>query len=279
VSDRAANAAFAVNTYSYTLRERAADCVRKLAGRGFREFELMMYPGHLWPGEMDAAARRTLRDRLRGDGLVLRTVNMPNVDLNLVAATVEMRQMTLGLLRQFIALAGDLGSHAVVIGPGKPNPLMPMPKAQMLEHFHRALRELVPLAENCGTSIVVENMPFAFLPGIAELLAALDEHGAANIGVVYDLANGHFVKEDIAASLRLCAHRLQVVHVSDTNQTLYRHDAVGLGTVDFAVVPPVLREIGFTQRPVLEIIDAQPDASIERSVSQLQALGWGSARA
>mgnify|MGYP003461733126 CR=1 FL=1 len=26
-------------------------------------------------------------------------------------------------------------------------------------------------------------------------------------------------------------------------------------------------------------IDAQPDASIERSVSQLQALGWGSARA
>ena len=274
MSDSASNAAFAVNTYSYTLRERAADCVRKLAGRGFREFELMMYPGHLWPGEMDAAARRDLRDRMRGEGLVLRTINMPNVDLNLAAATVEMRQMTLGLLRQFIALAGDLGSHAVVLGPGKPNPLMPMPRAQMLEHFHRALRELVPLAEDCGTAIVVENMPFAFLPGIQEMLAALDEHGDPSIGVVYDIANGHFVKEDIAASLRLCADRLKVVHVSDTNQTLYRHDAVGLGTVDFAVVPPVLREIGFTQRPVLEIIDANPDTSIELSVSRLQALGW-----
>jgi L-ribulose-5-phosphate 3-epimerase len=274
-----ANTAFAVNTYSYTLHERADDCVRKLAKRGFCEFELMMYPGHLWPSEMDDAARRDFRDRMGGESLVLRTINMPNVDLNLAAATVEMRQMTLGLLRQFIALAGDLGAHAVVLGPGKPNPLMPMPKAQMLEHFHRALRELVPLAENCGTSIVVENMPFAFLPGIVELLAALEEHGDANIGVVYDLANGHFVKEDIAASLRLCADRLKVVHVSDTNQTLYRHDAVGLGTVDFAVVPPVLRAIGFTQRPVLEIIDAQPDASIERSVSQLQALGWGSVRA
>jgi len=279
VSDNAANAAFAVNTYSYTLHERAVDCVRKLAGRGFREFELMMYPGHLWPGEMDPAARRSLRDGMSGEGLVLRTINMPNVDLNVAAATVEMRQMTLGLLRQFIALAGDLGSHAVVLGPGKPNPLMPMPKAQMLEHFHSALLELVPLARNCGTSIVVENMPFAFLPGIADLLAALDDHGDASIGVVYDLANGHFVKEDIAASLRLCADRLQVVHVSDTNQTLYRHDAVGLGTVDFSVVPPVLREIGFTRRPVLEIIDAQPDASIERSVSQLRALGWGPARA
>jgi L-ribulose-5-phosphate 3-epimerase len=274
MADSTAMAAFAVNTYSYTLSERATDCMRKLADRGFREFELMMYPGHLWPGEMDALARRDLRDRMRGEGLVLRTVNMPNVDLNLAAATVEMRQMTLGLLRQFIALAGDLGSHAVVLGPGKPNPLMPMPKAQMLEHFHRALRELVPLAANCGTSIVVENMPFAFLPGIAELLHALDEHGDASIGVVYDLANGHFVKEDLAASLRLCAKRLKVVHVSDTNQTLYRHDAVGLGTVDFAAVPPVLREIGFTQRPVLEIIDAQPDTSIERSVSRLRDMGW-----
>ena len=205
---------------------------------------------------------------------MLRTINMPNVDLNLAAATVEMRQMTLGLLRRFIPLAGDLGARAVVLGPGKPNPLMPMPKAQMLEHFHHALRELLPLAARCGTAIVVENMPFAFLPGIAELLAVLDDHGDQSIGVVYDIANGHFVKEDIGASLRLCARRLKVVHVSDTNQSLYRHDAVGLGTVDFAAVPPVLREIGFTQRPVLEIIDANPDTSIEHSVRQLRAHGW-----
>jgi len=276
VAHNRGNAAFAVNTYSYTLREPAQDCVRKLGARGFREFELMMYPGHLWPSELDAAQRRDFRGHLISEGFTLRTINMPNVDLNVAAATLEMRQMTLGLLRQFISLAGDLGAQAVVLGPGKPNPLMPMPKASMLEHFHSALRELVPLAANCGTAIVVENMPFAFLPRIDELLAALDEHGEPNVGVVYDVANGHFVKEDIAASLRLCARRLKVVHVSDTNQALYRHDAVGLGTVDFTSVPPVLREIGFTGRPVLEIIDADPDSSIDHSVSRLQELGWAS---
>jgi L-ribulose-5-phosphate 3-epimerase len=277
MADSTANAAFAVNTYSYTLREPARDCLRKLSRRGFNEFELMMYPGHLWPAELEAAQRRQLRDYVEGEGLAIRTINMPNVDMNLAAATGEMRQMTLGLLRQFIQLAGDLGAKAVVLGPGKPNPLMPMPKTQMLEHFHRALRELVPLAARCGTGIVVENMPFAFLPGIAELIAALDEYGDPDIGVVYDVANGHFVKEDIAASLRLCARRLRVVHVSDTNQTFYRHDAVGLGTVNFAAVPPVLREIGFAGRPVLEIIDADPDASIERSVERLLEAGWASA--
>ena len=274
MSPHSANAAFAVNTYSYTLREPAQHCVGKLAQRGFGEFELMMYPGHLWPAQMDADARRDWRARLQGDGLTVRTVNMPNVDLNLAAATLEMRQMTLGLLRQFIALAGDIGAQAVVLGPGKPNPLQPMPRAQMMDHFHQALRELLPLARDCGTTLVVENMPFAFLPLIDDVLAALDEYGDPGIGVVYDIANGHFVKEDIAAALRRCAQRLRVVHVSDTGQTVYRHDAVGLGTVDFAAVPPVLREIGFPHRPVLEIIDQQPDVSIEQSARALAAHGW-----
>jgi sugar phosphate isomerase/epimerase len=269
-----ANTAFAVNTYSYTLRSPARDCLESLSSRGFREFELMMYPGHLWPAELDAGQRRALRDYIHGEGLTIRTINMPNVDLNIAAATVDMREMTLGLLRQFIALAGDLGAQGVVLGPGKANPLLPMPRPQMVEYFYQALTQLVPLAASQGTAVFIENMPFAFLPGIEELLVALDEYGDPGIGVVYDVANGHFIKEDIAKALRLCASRLQVVHLSDTSQTVYRHDAVGLGTVDFSVVPPVLEQIGFKRRPVLEIIDSDPDTSIDRSVRQLHFAGW-----
>jgi L-ribulose-5-phosphate 3-epimerase len=269
-----ANSAFAVNTYSYTLRSSARECLSWLSSRGFREFELMMYPGHLWPTQLNAMQRRELRTFVSANGLSIRTINMPNVDLNIAAATDEMREMTLGLLRQFIALAGDLGAEAVVLGPGKPNPLMPMPKQQMLAHFYEALDQLVPAAADAGTGLVVENMPFAFLPRIDEMLAAIDDYGNPNIGVVYDVANGHFVKEDITAALRLCAPRLKVVHLSDTNQAVYRHDAVGLGTVDFSRVPTVLDEIGHARRPILEIIDSDPDVSIERSVRLLQEAGW-----
>ncbi|MBU3739254.1 MAG: sugar phosphate isomerase/epimerase [Rhodoferax sp.] len=268
---------YAVNTYSYTLRETAPDCVRKLAAQGFREFELMMYPGHLWPQHMDGAARASFRDYLRGEGLSIRTINMPNVDLNIAAATVEMREMTLGQLRRFIALAGDLGAGGIVLGPGKANPLLPMATSAMTDYFHAALRELVPLAQQCGTSVLIENMPFAFLPRIEELLAAMDQFGDQGIGVVYDLANGHFIREDIAMAIRRIGSRLKVLHVSDTSHAVYRHDAVGLGTVDFSVVPAALREIGFSGRPVLEIIDLDPDVSIPRSVQSLCAMGWGAA--
>jgi L-ribulose-5-phosphate 3-epimerase len=274
VAPNPANAAFAVNTYSYTLRSSARKCLTALLSQGFREFELMMYPGHLWPDQLNVDHRRDFRDFIAGNGLSIRTINMPNVDLNIAAATDQMREMTLGLLRKFIDLAGDLGAEAVVLGPGKPNPLMPMPKQQMLAHFYEALDQLVPAAANAGTGIVVENMPFAFLPRIDEMLAAINEYGNPNVGVVYDVANGHFIKEDIAAALRLCASRLKVVHLSDTNQTVYRHDAVGLGTVDFAKVPAVLDEIGHARRPILEIIDSDPDTSIERSVRLLQEAGW-----
>ena len=141
---------------------------------------------------------------------------MPNIDLNIAAATEEMRDDDAWHPARVVELAGDLGAGAVVIGTGKANPLLPMRKELMVEHFHEALDELVPLAADKGTSIVVENMPFAFLPRIDEMLAAIEAYGDKRVGVVYDVANGHFVKEDVCDGLRACASRLKVVHLSDT---------------------------------------------------------------
>lgn len=266
---------FTANTYSYTLDMSVRDALQRLASRGCTEFELMLYPGHMWPAEMDKQERRSLKDFMSANGLSVTTINMPNIDLNIAAANPDMRELSLGVLRQGIELAGVLGAQGVVIGPGKANPLMPMQREQLMAHFLQALTQLVPLAANEGTAVYVENMPFAFLPGIHELLAALALYGDDAVGVVYDVANGHFIKEDIHAALKASAHRLRVVHVSDTNQTVYRHDEVGLGTVDFASLPPILSQIGFNRKPVLEIIAPNPDDAIERSAQKLIGSGWG----
>ena len=44
-----------------------------------------------------------------------------------------------------------------------------MPRERMLEHFYRALDRLAPLAREAGTRLLVENMPFAFLPDAESL--------------------------------------------------------------------------------------------------------------
>lgn len=269
------NDRFAVDTYSYTLQWPAIDCLRALTARGYREFELQMYPGHLWPAHIDPAGRRALRDFLAANGLSVVTLNMPNIDLNIAAATSEMREMTLGILASVIGLAGDLGVEGVVIGTGKANPLFPMPRTQLVEHFYRALDRLLPQARDAGTAIYVENMPFAFVPGIHDMLDVLKAYGDDGIGVVYDVANGHFMKEDTAAALRACAPRLRAVHLSDTDQAVYKHSAVGMGTVDFSILPAALAAIGFARRPILEIIaPSDPDEAIDRSARALVATGF-----
>jgi sugar phosphate isomerase/epimerase len=98
-----------------------------------------------------------------------------------------------------------------------------------------------------------------------------------DIGIVYDIANGHFINEDIADALRRCHQRLKLLHLSDTGQQHYRHDAIGLGTVPFWEFPPVLAEIGYCERPVLEIISHQADEDILSSADKLAAMGYGRA--
>jgi sugar phosphate isomerase/epimerase len=265
---------FAINTYAYTGSHSAAECLTHLADQGYSDFELMMVPGHLWPASADAPARRALRRLAESRGLRLLSLNMPNIDLNIAAAAEEMRRHTLGILHAILGLAGDLGVPGVVIGPGKANPLMPAPEEVLLGHFFRALDELAPHAERVGTKLYVENMPFAFLPRADELMAALERYGDERIAVIYDVANGHFAGEDPAEGLRQLAPRLALVHLSDTPREVYRHSAVGEGTVPFAAVPPVLEEVGYRDLPMLEIIADDPDRAIADSVRRLLDLGW-----
>jgi len=268
-------AAFACNTYSYTITHTVTDCLTHLAELGFREVELMMYPGHLWPPEIGARARRALRRHTESLGTRVATLNMPNVDMNVAGATPEMRRYTLGLLRGIVDLAGDLGVPGIVIGPGKANPLFPAPRERLIGYFFAALDALVPHAEKAGTALWIENMPFAFLPGIDELMTVLDRYGHDGLGIVFDVANSHFIAEDIAAALRRCRSRLALVHLSDTGRQVYKHDPCGQGTVPFREIPAALAKVGYDRRPMLEIISHDADRDIGASVKQLAALGFG----
>ena len=266
---------FGINTYSYTQTATALDCIRRFAAEGWGGIELMLYPGHLWPADLDTAERRRLRRAAEQGGLRITTINMPNIDLNIAAATREMRDYTLGILASGIGLAGELGAEAIVIGSGKANPLLPAPIDELIGHFRRGLDTLLPPARAAGVQILVENMPFGFLANAASIVDALDAYGEPDIGTLYDVANGYFIGEDLADALRRLKPRLKLMHFSDTGRAVYRHDAVGLGDVPFATLAPVLAEIGFTELPVLEIISRTADADIPRSAAALAAVGIG----
>ncbi len=270
-----AAADFAVNTYSYIFDGSAADTVARLADQGYGGVELMFFPGHLWPAEFDAASLRSLRGLCEAR-LRLVSVNMPNVDMNIAAAAEEMRAYSLDLLVQFVRCAGELGAGGIIVGPGKPNPLFPMPRDRMISHFYRALDTLAPLARQVGTRLFIENMPFAFLPDAESLMKVVDGYGDESIRVIYDVANAHFIGESPTEGLRRVRDRVSLVHFSDTTRQSYKHDPLGCGDVPLAGIPAVMKEIGCTELPMLEVISHTPDVDIADSCRRLHRAGFGS---
>ncbi len=266
-------ARFGVNTYAYIYESSAADCMRRFAEQGYGATELMLSPGHLWPSELDAAARRELRG-LGETRLPIATLNMPSLDINIASSAEEVRAYSLALLTDCVRCAGDVGAGGVVIGPGKASALRPMSRAQMVGHFHRALDTLAPVARAVGTRLLIENVPFAFLPAADELMAAIDAHGDPDIRAIYDFANAHFIGEDLAAGLRRVQARLSLVHVSDTTRAAYRHDPLGQGDLVLAGLPEVLAEVGYREPIMLEVISATPDADIADSARRMAAAGF-----
>ncbi len=265
---------FAINTYSYTFDMSAEACLAHLADRGYRAFEIMLYPGHLWPSELDAAARKSIRTLVESRDLRIITLNMPNVDLNIAGATQEMRDYSIGVLSRGAELAGDIGAENMIMGPGKPNPLFPAPKERLSGYFFSALDTILPIAEKAGVSILGENMTVAYAPDADSLMEELARYGNDDIGVCYDIANGHFIGENPVDGLRRVKDRLKLVHISDTNQKVYKHDPVGYGDVPFAEIPPVLKEIGYQEMPMLEVIFAADDPDPVDSAQKLIDMGW-----
>jgi sugar phosphate isomerase/epimerase len=264
---------FGVNTYSYIFDGSAADTIARLADQGYGGVELMFFPGHLWPAELDASALRALR-RLCEARLRLVAVNMPNVDMNVAAAAEEMRSYTLDLLVQFVRCAGELGAGGIIVGPGKANPLFPMPRDRMISYFYRALDTLAPLARQ-GDKTFHREHAVAFLPDAESLMNVVDGYGDESIRVIYDVANAHFIGEAPTDGLRRVRDRLSLVHFSDTTRRSYKHDPLGCGDVPLAGIPSAMKEIGYTELPMLEVISLNPDADIADSCRLLHEAGFG----
>jgi len=268
-------AGFAVDTLSYAHRHSLEGTIDLLSAAGCCAVQLSLHPGFLWPSEIAAPARTELRKRIEACDVRVVSVNLPGVEINVASVSPEMRRYSIDLLRQNIELAADLGAAAIVMTPGRQHPLVPLPKAALLAHFYAALDALVPLAEARNVMLCIENAPSSFLPAAGSLISAINDYGSNDVGICYDMPNGHFIKEPIDEALRTVQSRLKLLHVADTGQDAHRHAAVGQGSIAFADLYPVLAEIGHAELPVLEVISSNGEADMIASAENLLRAGWG----
>ena len=263
-----------VNSYSYIWDLSADDVLRRYAALGYRDFELMAAPPHLWPSQHSPAARAATRRLAEELGVRIVSLNAPSLDQNLVSPVGEMRAYTVQMFRDLITLASDLGASHVVTVCGRIHPLFAPPRNLVEGWLHAGLEEIIPHAKAAGIRLALENIPMSAMPLADDLVNLVQTFGPDVLSICYDVANAEFAREDPAEGLVKVRQHLELVHVSDTGRDAWRHDPVGMGQVDFAGAAAALREIGYRGPTMMEIISLNPDVDIADSHRKLAACGW-----
>jgi L-ribulose-5-phosphate 3-epimerase len=269
----------AASTFPYLYSHTGLDALKHLHGMGYGQFELLIFPPHCWPRELSAAQRREYVDWINGEGVQVTSFCYPLLDNNPNGVDVLMRQYTLDRYREAIDMAAEFGCPYVVAIPGPVNSLINPPHEWMLEWFVEGMKQLVAHAKGCGVQMLLENVPFAFLPTAREIRDTAALIGP-EVGINFDVCNSAFIKEDVPATIHMLGDLIKNVHMSDTGFDEFKHDRLGTGIVEPAPAGQALTEIGYAGTTVLEIITdalmpgADPEADIRASHDILAQSSW-----
>jgi len=269
----------AASTFPFLYSHSGLDALKHLASLGYDKFEMVVFPPHCWPREMSEADRREYRDWLDGEGKRVTSFCYPLLDNNPNGTDELMRRYTLDRYKEMIDLAAEWKCPYQVAIPGPVNSLINPPKEWMMEWFVAGVRELADHAKGTGVTILLENVPFAFIPGAEELGDVARKIGP-DVGINFDVCNSAFIREDPAEMIRKLGPLVKNVHISDSGYEEFKHERLGTGIVEPEPTGAALNEIGFEGVSVLEIIaDAMtegenPEDDIKASHAILAESHW-----
>jgi len=263
---------FGGSTFSYMWRTGALESMRELREVGVNDFDIIVVPGHLFPDDVDNAARRTLRRALESDAIRVESLNLPSVDQNLASSVPSARAYAVDIYAQTLRRAADLGVRNVVAVAGRVGALLPPRLEDSMGWLEESIGRLLRIAEENDQRIYLEMIPLSPISTTDNLMRFLERFaGAARLLVAYDVANAEFVGEDQVAALRRIGTRLGQTHLSDSTRKAWRHDKVGVGSVNFEAILVELRAMQFDGVNVLEIISTTPREDFAESLRLLGA--------
>ena len=153
--------------------------------------------------------------------------------------------------------------------------MIPPPISQTLGWMYESLGVLLPLAEQAGVRLLLENTPYCFRPTINELMEIVNEVKNDKLKIVYDVANAAYIREDPVAGLLSGHPTIGLVHISDTGLEEWGHDPIGTGVVNFEGLGEAVEATCKVDNVVLEIIREQdPLLEINKGIHELKKKGW-----
>lgn len=208
--------------------------------------DLTLEPPAAAPWKIDVKAIRSALDHY-GLGIVGHTAfYLP------FACTFEsVRRAAVEETKRCIQIFSELGAKWMNLHPDRHAPFHP--RRFFIEQNLKSIRELLPVANEFGIGLMVENVPGEFnsRSQLAELLDAVPE-----LGLHLDLGHCNLLVESHTAEeiLRVYGNRVKHVHIHD-NKGGYAdlHLPLGVGSIDFKPSLKALQLWGYDGTITLEV--------------------------
>ena len=211
--------------------------------------------------------------------------------MSLGAADEEERVRAVEFTKRYLRLAAWIGAETILVVPGAAHvtwdPSRPIvPYAKVWENSTRSINELIPLAEELGVNIALENVWMRFLLSPMEWKIFLDQFKSERVGMYFDIGNSLIYAPAQDYVELLGAKRIKAIHVKnwqgeDCAGTLHGFgDTLLKGEVDFDALFAALKKIGYEGPYTAEMIPFSrlpdlvlPDQELaEKTVRELKAL-------
>lgn len=264
-----------INTFSYLWSSTAIEAIAELTDNGYKTFEVPISSPHCWPDELSAADRATTKTRLADYGATIRSLNAGGYDVNLASPGANMRRKSIEHIKSVIDLAVEWNATEVVISPGTRRPIISPPLDKTYEWLYESLGDMLPLAKQAGTRLLMENTPYCFTPTIEEMAGVVSTVNDNMLKIVWDVANAAYIEDDPVAGLREHHESIGLVHISDTGVDVWGHDPIGTGVVDWDSLGDAVEATCGINNVVLEIIREEDTLQVfSQAMQDLKSRGW-----
>jgi hexulose-6-phosphate isomerase len=177
----------------------------------------------------------------------------------------EFRKKSIDFTRKAIQITKWLDADAYLYIPGAVDVFF-LPKAEVIPYdvcFERAceaIRQILPIAEETGVVICIENVWNKFLLSPLEMRDFVDSFNSEMIGVYFDVGNVLLTGYP-EQWIRILARRIKRVHIKDFKRSVGTVEGfVDLleGDVNFQTVKEALESIGYDGYVTAELLPFEP---------------------
>jgi sugar phosphate isomerase/epimerase len=203
--------------------EQALDIVATV---GFPQVEVLGRDPHLGH-RLTGKSLSDFLSRVESRGLTVRTMHAPSGRTTLGTTDKEWRKQEIATLRDYILFLSDLGGTDMVIHP-IPNPIFvenaysPETVELVKEGVSISLDKLVPVAQDAGVRINLENLPYHCdypYRTMAELRPLVDPYPSEHLGLILDTGHVGVLGNEIVDEIRSAGPRLCGTHLHDVEGT------------------------------------------------------------